>query len=226
MKKLLQLCLSALIVFMCFGASWEVLATSDAEFEAKYDYYCTLCVQRNLSKDQMAECNEFKNYVARKSQEMQNEINDLNKQMNSLKADIARQGMKINEINNNISKVESQIAAIETSIKNINANIKQIETEITEREAKIKELDDGVRERMYINQSRISAKGYINFIMGASSFSDLWRRISALNEITQYDVDKIHEIELEKEKLEDSRVELQQQQEELKQQQSVVFDGV
>ncbi len=51
---------------------------------------------------------------------------------------------------------------------------------------------------MAANQSNVSTNAYISFIMGASSFVDLIRRVSAYNEITSYDMEKIEELEEEK----------------------------
>ena len=138
--------------------------------------------------------------------------------ISDMKANIAAQGQKINEINEKIRTVENQISIVEENVKVTETNIVVVEEKIAEREQKIEDMNNKIKERMAAEQSNVSSNNYIKFIMGATSFVDLFRRISALNEITGYDKQKIDEMEAEKVLLEQDKVELENQKIELEKQ--------
>lgn len=220
MKKVLRVFISVLCVFvMLFSESASVIYADDAEFENNYDYYCQLCSQRQLTNEQKITCQNFRRYMARQKAQLTSVINSYNSQLKSLKDNITIQYNKIQQINNQIASVEKQIAGIQKSIKNVEANIKQVEAEIQIREAKIEEINNNIKSYMQLNQANIVTNNYIKFVMGASSFVDLLRRVSAVNEITEYEVGKIREMEAEKALLEIDKAELEAHKVELKEQQ-------
>ena len=218
MKKLIAVLLSinCILGCFCFARNQDkfVYRADDEDFAANEDYYNRLCVTRGLDEATTRLCARFRKYVQSQADQVKSEINSLTSDLNSIKADILNQGRKINEINNTISSVENQIKGLEIQIKTIEENITQITLEIIAREQKIEELNDGIKERMVALQPRVSLNSYIGFIMGASNFVDLLRRVSAINEFTDYDVSKIREMEAEKELLEADKAELQNQKDE------------
>ncbi|MBQ1826789.1 MAG: peptidoglycan DD-metalloendopeptidase family protein, partial [Erysipelotrichaceae bacterium] len=133
------------------------------------------------------------------------------KNISKLKADIKNQGKKITDYENRITSTEKQIASTERAIKKIQTDIQELTVQIKVREEKIDELNRGIKARMVANQSKVSLNSYIRFVMGATSFVDLLRRISAVNEITSYDVSKIREMEAEKKQLEIDKATLQEE---------------
>ena len=77
-------------------------------------------------------------------------------------------------------------------------NIEELNIQIEERKIKIENLNNQIKERMAASQSNVRTSSYIRFIMGADSFIDLLRRISAIAEISDYDMFKIEEMQKEK----------------------------
>lgn len=62
---------------------------------------------------------------------------------------------------------------------------------------------------MYAMQSYNNSNSYIEFIFGASSFSDFFSRIDSINEITQFDEELIEKINEEKKQVEDQKATLE-----------------
>ncbi len=215
MKKLLKIILSLAVIFVCTPSiAWA----DDKDFEDNYDQYYNMCSQRGLTTEQKTLCAEFRKYVEKQQKQVKDNVNSLNAQLNTLKANITTQYKKIQEINNQISAVEKKISTVEKGIKTLEKNIKQVEKEIKAREDRIEELNNGIKNRMALNQSNISSNNYIKFVMGSSSFADLLRRVSALTEITSYDIERIEEMEAEKAQLEIDKAELEEQKKSLEEQ--------
>ncbi|MBR0138592.1 MAG: peptidoglycan DD-metalloendopeptidase family protein [Erysipelotrichaceae bacterium] len=217
MKKTLlrtiKLIIAAAIIFsICSPIENKQVAADDQyDFENEFEYYKALRTTSPIAPENKEVCKAFLKYQQQKQEELAAEIADLKENIASLKADIKNQGKKITEYENQIANTEKQIASTERAIVKIQADIEELTVQIKEREDKIGELDSGIKARMVANQSKVSLNSYIRFVMGATSFIDLLRRISAVNEITSYDVSKIREMEAEKKQLEIDKVTLQEE---------------
>lgn len=215
MRRFLKLFLVAallVVAFTSFTPSDSVLLADDADFEDNYDYYCQLCSTKSkLSDDEKTTCREFRNYEERKQKDLKAMLDDAKANLNEMKNNIFAQGQKIAEYNSQIKILEKQIDAINASIVLIGENIEALNLQIQEREEKIDQLNTQIKDRMAANQLNVRTNSYIRFIMGADSFVDLLRRISAINEITGYDLGKIDEMEHERELLQADVEELQEQ---------------
>lgn len=62
---------------------------------------------------------------------------------------------------------------------------------------------------MYAMQSYNNSNSYIEFIFGASNFSDFFSRIDSINEITQFDEELIEKINDEKKQVENQKATLE-----------------
>ena len=207
-KKLIKIILCFSIITLSLGNDWMVKA-DDADFEENYTYYCQLCSSRGLSSEQKTLCAQFNEYLARLKEKMDNDIADIQGSIRELEANLALLSDKVDQIKEQISTVQGQMSTIQKSIEETEANIVIVEGEIADREAHIEEIDTGIRNRMEMNQSNVRLNKYVQFIMGASSFVDLLRRVSAVNDISEYDFNKMRELEEEKAKLELDKQELE-----------------
>lgn len=217
-SKCLRLIMVSLIVLMLF--SWTqkkiTLATNDEyDFANNEDHYYELCSGSNLSDDEKEVCRAFREYLTDKQNALEQELSDLQNNIDALKADIRNQGLKIKAYNDEIDALDVQITSISNSISRIETNIEIIGQQIVEREEKIAQLDKQIKESMVVTQSQLRTNSYIKFIMGADSFVDLLRRISAINSITSYNHKKIDEMEREKALLQADREEQQAQKDNL-----------
>ncbi len=193
----------------------------DEDFENNYDYYCELCTTKtNLTDAEKEICLKFKEYEEQRQEELKKLLEEAQNNLNEMKQNILKEGQKIESYNNQISSLNKQIDAINASITKIEENIEQLNLQISQRQEKIDELNEQIKLRMVANQTNVVTNSYIKFIMGANSFIDLLRRISAVSEITDYDLSKIEQMNEEKELLQQDVNELQTQKDNLADQQA------
>ncbi len=222
-KKILVLVLVFLTIaiFSINPSKVFVNVQADDDFDGNYDYYCELCTTKtNLTDAEKEICLKFKEYEEQKQEELRKMLDEAQANLNEMKQNILKEGQKIESYNQQISSLNSQIEAINASIVKIEANIEQLNAQITERQKRIDELNDAIKLRMQANQTNVVTNSYIKFIMGANSFVDLLRRISAVSEITDYDLSKIEQMNQEKELLQKDVDELQTQKDNLADQQA------
>ncbi|MGI6582133.1 MAG: murein hydrolase activator EnvC family protein [Erysipelotrichaceae bacterium] len=201
--KLLLITLCILISFSTFQVEKSVLA-DDEDFEDRYEYYCELCsTQTQLTDEEKQICVRFRNYEQRKLDELKDLLDETSDNLNNIKANILAEGRKIQLFNNKIASLEKEISAIQNTITILETNIEELNIQIEERKIKIENLNNQIKDRMASSQSNVRTNSYIKFIMGADSFVDLLRRISAIAEISNYDMFKINEMQREKELLEE-----------------------
>lgn len=223
MKKIFVLILMILTVIIFSFNPQKVLdvKADDEDFDTNYDYYCELCTTKTELTDAEKEiCLRFKEYEEKKQEDLKKLLDEAKGNLDQMKQNILKEGQKIDTYNNQIATLNSQIEAINTSIGKIEENISQLTIQIEERQLKIDELNDAIKSRMQANQTNVATNSYIKFIMGANTFVDLLRRISAVSEITDYDMDKINTMNHEKELLQQDVDQLQVQKDNLAEQQT------
>ncbi len=194
----------------------------DYDFENNESYYNNLCMttsSSSLTDEQKTACRSYQEYLTEKADSYADEIDSIQANIDEIQADITNQTAVITQLNATMEEVNQQISTIESNIAKIEANIEEINQQIEERTARIEELNEQIKARMVANQANVSTDSYISFIMGATSFVDLIRRVSAYNEITEYDVSKIEELNEEKALLEQDILDLEEQKETLVEQQ-------
>lgn len=176
----------------------DIWAETAADFAKNEDYYYELCSSVGLSAQQKVVCSDFRDYVAQKQEDLEDLIADNEANIEKMKDNIASQGQKIQELNDKIDEIETDITRLDKAINKIQTNITNLEEQIAQRQQHIDELNAGIKQRMAANQTNVALNVYIRFIMGASSLVDMFRRITALNDITAYDLGQIEEVEAEK----------------------------
>ncbi len=213
--KVIKILFISVCVIACFSSVEEntntVIAATTSDFEADEDYYYDLCSSTGLTTEEKETCTQFRSYISDKQDALEEEMEELESSIEELKSNIENEGQKIAEYSERIDELDSQITAIETSIAKIESNIETLNAQIAEREANIESLNNQIKASMVVTQSANRTNSYISFIMGATSFVDLFRRISAVNELTSYSYTKMQEMEDEKALLENDVEELQDQ---------------
>lgn len=188
MKKslILSVCLT-----MLFTIQGSVKQTEAINFEGQEDKYMSLCSSSRLSNSNYSTCKQFNTYLKKKNSELQSSISsskeDISQTQNTLDGVVA----EIANLNNQIQEKQDEIDYLQTSIKNLEESINRKEEEI--------------RSRMYAMQSYNNSNSYVEYIFGASSFSDFFARVDSVNEITSYDEELIDEIADEKKQVEQQK---------------------
>ena len=228
MKKAVRIILCVLIVgILSLNIDLNrIFADDDYDFANNEEYYYQLCTtpSSELTDDQIEACRLFRTYQEEKQQNLEDQIDAITGNISELKANIANQLNKITEFNEMIQNIMGQMSIIEGNIKTLEANIDRINIQIEERIANIEMLDNRIKERMKLSQTYFRTNRYIDFIMGASDFVELIRRINAVREITNMDVHDINLLEEEKAKLEIDKKDLDDQKKELEKQRGELAD--
>ena len=143
-----------------------------------------------------------------------------NKDLNS---QLANQKQAASDTKATLESVQKELETINQQISDREAEINYLTTTINNLQANIEKNNQILRDRMYAMQSYTNENTYIDFIFGASSFSDMFSRIEGFNELTKNDQDLIKELSEQREQvkeqqktLEDAKAVLVSQQNEQK----------
>lgn len=188
MKKLFISALGACTVFTLLVSPAPIKAT---DFEGQEDKYMKICSSSNLSNSNLNTCKEFNTYLKKKNKDLKNQISDTKAQASNTKANLDSITAEITSLNDDIAQKEAEINYLQTSISNL--------------EASIAKKEDELKDRMYSMQSYMNNNSYIDFIFGASDFSDMFSRIESINELTSYDKELVSELADEKEQVESQK---------------------
>lgn len=206
MRKITVLILT---LALTFSLNIPTYATG-IDFSADEDYYADLCSSADAS-NYSETCNAYQNYVNDKALNAANELEDLRQELKDVKENILEYAKQISDFQAKIDALSADIVKIEKSIVQSEASIASLEADIALRENRINEIDAFIKERMVAMQSFLNLNSYIDFIMGATDFVDLVRRIEGINEITKADKANIDELTLEVEAFNLDKVELERQ---------------
>ncbi len=188
MKKLFISALGACTVLTLLVSPAPIKAT---DFEGQEDKYMKICSSSNLSNSNLNTCKEFNTYLKKKNKDLKNQVNDSKAQASNTKANLDSITAEITSLNDNIAQKEAEINYLQISISNL--------------EASIAKKEDELKDRMYSMQSYMNNNSYIDFIFGASDFSDMFSRIESINELTSYDKELVSELADEKKQVESQK---------------------
>lgn len=163
-------------------------AEETVNFEGKEDYYNKLCLgDTELSGDEKSLCESYSTYLSNKSSDLQSRLDEIEAKREEIAANIQEKIKEINSYQKEIDSLQEQINSLNKEIANFETEIARLETEISENEASKDELTEKVKMRMDAAQDTMRLNQYLDYIMGAESFTDLLRRISGTNDLMEYD---------------------------------------
>lgn len=188
MKKsfISMICFTLLVSIFC--STSQVHAVN---FEGQENKYMKLCASKSLSNSNYNTCKQFNSYLKKKNNQLQSSIDESKSKISDTQSSLDDVVSKIADLNNQIEQKQQEINYLESSIKSLEDSITAKENE--------------VKERMYAMQSYNNSNSYIEFIFGASNFSDFFSRIDSVNEITQFDKELVEKIADEKKQVESQK---------------------
>lgn len=143
------------------------------DFSGQEDKYIALCASSTLSSNDEKVCKEFNTYLKDKNKDLKSNIKDTEQA-------VADSQASLDDIDNAIQDISTSITDREKEIEYLNTSIKNLEDDITAKEEEL-------RDRMYYMQTYVNSNTYVDFIFGASSFSDMFSRLNSISELTSYD---------------------------------------
>ena len=202
--------ISSLLALTIFLSTYSgIIQVKAIEFEGNEDKYMNLCSSSNISRSNKSTCDQFNKYLKQKNKDLNSQLANQKQAASDTKATLESVQKELETINQQISDREAEINYLTTTINNLQANIEK--------------NNQILRDRMYAMQSYTNENTYIDFIFGASSFSDMFSRIEGFNELTKNDQDLIKELSEQREQvkeqqktLEDAKAVLVSQQNEQK----------
>lgn len=216
MKKKTAILLAALLAL-----SSTLTPIRSINYSEDEDYWYKTC-NGTISSDLLSACKGFNDYLVEKAKDMEENLDDLDKQIEEIKNDISKLVKIVQDTQVKIDEKEAQIKKLEAQITVLENKILKLEEEILIREKDIERRDKQIKERMVKSQTYNKTYGYINFIMGASDFVDMIRRISVMNQLTAYEHEQIQLLNNDIKQLEHDKKELELTKESLDVQKSVL----
>lgn len=157
------------------------------KFAGKESYYIKLCSSSKLSSKNKNVCTSFNSYLKKKNSSLKKDIEDIKKDLKNTKNDISSVSLKITSINSQINSKEAEINYLLNSINRIKNNIKTKEKKM--------------RDRLYAMQTYYNSNSLIDYLFGASNFTDFFSRINSINDITSYEKELVSELTSQKKEL-------------------------
>lgn len=196
MKKQ-ALVISCLAIALVLSQSYPLKAES---FEGREDEMNKKC-SAIYDEETQSECKAYKDYLVNKKDDADKTVNKLKDQIATVQGDITKINDVITQNNEELKEAQKVLESIESAVVDTNASITKLKTQIKEKEESIKERDRQMKERLLEMQPYIGSNHYIDFLMGASSFTDLLRRTSIVGELNSYEKEMITTLNKEKKEL-------------------------
>ena len=152
------------------------------------------CSQAQTSQAGVKACQGFQEYQKNRKQSLQNSIETYTSSIASLQSDTTKMEQLAKEQKELVSNLQTQISEKEKSIELIENNIKELEEKIQAKQAEIDAWNAQIENRMKNEQTTIGTNMIIDLIMGSDSLSDMLRRISGVERITEDDQSQIKKL--------------------------------
>lgn len=183
-----------------------------AEDYSDEDAWYAKCSKPQTSQSGVSACEGFQEYQKNKRKELQESIDSYNANISNLKSDAETIEKLAKEQKELIESLQTQISQKEESIQLIEENIKKLISDMEKKQAEIDEWNEQIENRMKSEQTNTGTNMIIDLIMGSSDLSDMLRRLTGIERITEDDQDQIDTLkklkkELELQKSEQDRLE-------------------
>lgn len=199
MRNILKKACVCVALFICLIIPQGTISAQD--FAGNESYYMDFCSIPRSNRDEMETCKAFKDYYRQKSENLQNQIGDLNTQLDSIKGNMDLLTQAINEYDGKIAELTTMIEENDTAIAKMQEGIDALDGQIIQTQKDIDVRDDQIKDRMRSEQPSVGTNVYMDFIMGAADLMDLIRTIEGLERITENDQEQIMALQNDKEKL-------------------------
>lgn len=186
-KKLLCSLLVCFLVLPIFAKASFIYAEDDEEVEEVEDYEDE--EEEVVEKSDREKCIQDNDREACRAvkESVSGEVSELDKKIKEAEADAAKAEALMEEFALKASDSQREIEELKVQIDELVARIAELEKEIEKNEAKVEELNGRVKDRMVAYQKTMHFNGYLEFILGSKSFTDMLRRIYGVQSVTSKD---------------------------------------
>ncbi|MCM8507486.1 MULTISPECIES: C40 family peptidase [Bacillus] len=152
--------------------------------------------------------NEKKQKIESKQSEVASNIEAKEKELNKLQENQSKIEKELQDINDKALDTSNKIEDKKEENDKTKEEIKKLKKEIKETEEKIKKRDKILKKRVRALQQSGGSQGYVDVLLGATSFGNLITRATAVSTIVDADKELVKQQEKDKAKLEDAEAEL------------------
>ena len=180
--------------FLSLAMACSLIMPVSAEDYSDTEAWYAKCSQAQTSQAGVKACQGFQEYQKNRKQSLQNSIEAYTSSIASLQSDTTKMEQLAKEQKELVSNLQTQISEKEKSIELIENNIKELEEKIQAKQAEIDAWNAQIENRMKNEQTTIGTNMIIDLIMGSDSLSDMLRRISGVERITEDDQSQIKKL--------------------------------
>lgn len=151
---------------------------------------------------------EKKQKIESKQSEVTSSIEAKEKELTELQENQSKIEKELKDINDKALDTSNKIEDKKEENDKTKEEIKKLKKEIKETEARIEKRNEILKKRVRSLQESGGSQGYIDVLLGSTSFGDFISRATAVSSIVDADKDLIKQQEQDKAKLEDSEADL------------------
>ncbi|MCO4852970.1 C40 family peptidase [Bacillus vallismortis] len=151
---------------------------------------------------------EKKQNIESKQSEVASSIEAKEKELTALQENQSKIEKELKDINDKALNTSNEIEDKKEENDKTKEEIKKLKKEIKETEARIEKRNEILKKRVRSLQESGGSQGYIDVLLGSTSFGDFISRATAVSSIVDADKDLIKQQEQDKAKLEDSEADL------------------
>ncbi|MCI4138083.1 NlpC/P60 family protein [Bacillus vallismortis] len=151
---------------------------------------------------------EKKQNIESKQSEVASSIEAKEKELTALQENQSKIEKELKDINDKALDTSNEIEDKKEENAKTKEEIKKLKKEIKETEARIEKRNEILKKRVRSLQESGGSQGYIDVLLGSTSFGDFISRATAVSSIVDADKDLIKQQEQDKAKLEDSEADL------------------
>lgn len=180
--------------FLSLTLACSLVTPVSAEDYSNTEAWYAKCSQAQTSESGIKACQGFQEYQKNRRQDLQKNIESYNSSIASLQSDTSKMEKLAKEQKDLVTNLQTQISEKEKSIELIEKNIEELDDKIEAKESEIEAWNDQIETRMKNEQTTIGTNMIIDLIMGSDSLSDMLRRISGVERITEDDQSQIKKL--------------------------------
>lgn len=209
MDKIVKKGITILILFLLvMSLIGGLFANVDASFADKEEEWLKNCSNIKFVTENEKACSDFSDYLKKQEADAKKNLDDIKGQIGSISGDIAKDNKIIQALDAEGFRLQKDIDLSESLIRKKKADIDKMNQQILVRENEIEVKKELAKDYMIHMQGTSRVNSYYDFLLSADSFVELSRRVEGLNLISKKNTDNIIALNLEREKLEEDRLEL------------------
>ena len=202
-------------VLLLLSFSLLVPTQVQAALDKDESWYKSVCFDPELASSYKADCKAYVDYLAQQAEEAYKSANQIEQDLEALRKDLNKVIKERQEYVKQINEIRARIKNIDSLIAVKVAEIEKQEIAIAEKQAEVDEIDAFVMELMIYQQDASYFNSYVQFVMESDSLVDLLLRISAIEDISNYNEDMLNKLKILIQELNEIKAQLEQDKAEL-----------